>query len=177
MKHTFSLVLSVILVTGALLLAGCDRHDHDDHPGMTQVIIESRVVPGQEIARWTADDGWNVDSLPTLTVGDGDDNWGRASWTVRIFEGGQELDLTRVSPGVCGEHSARYHIDDPAVIHFSTAGNVTVGGELRELFHCDHIHVYPREAGTTTMEILLWHVDHFDAATDPIEISVEEPAP
>jgi hypothetical protein len=175
--------LSALLALPALMLVGgCDRHDPEDHALMDRVIIETRgVADPVTVAEWTRTDGWNVDNLPTLTVGDETDNWGRSSWTVRIFEGGQELPMATIEdpgpgqPRVCSEYSARYSVVQTSEVLYDPGedGIVTVGGAPRNTFHCDHIHVYPQSAGTAQIRIVLWHVDHADGRTDPIAISVQ----
>ncbi len=121
-----------------------------------------------------------------------------ASLTVKFFyPDGSEVtkgtvsrdDVTRERQ--CTEFSARYflpsndaealawpnqpHPDAPnGSWQFATRGN----DDLVGIFHCDHIHFYPENAGTATVEFLLWHIDHADERTDPITIRVEEgPAP
>jgi hypothetical protein len=162
-----------------LFLSACDRHDHDDdHAGLTRVLLETRgTADPQPIAEWTRTGGWNVQSLPALTVGTADNNFGRASWTVRMWEGDEELNLNRPQQGgPCGEYSARFSVDGDAVLfNPGETGQVMVGGQARESFHCNHVHLYPRAAGTANVRFVLWHVDHADGRTDPIQIAVQAP--
>jgi hypothetical protein len=41
------------------------------------------------------------------------------------------------------------------------------------LFHCDHVHIYPRSAGTVDLTFVLWHDNHSDGETTPIRVRVE----
>jgi len=179
----FPRLLALLVLPGLLLFAACDRHDHDDHAQMDRVIIETRgTTSPQTVAEWRRGEGWLQESLPTLTVGDEENNFGRASWTVRIFEGGQELEMATIEnpgggqPRVCTESSARYAViqTDNVLYDPGEDGLVNVGGEQRNTFHCDHIHLYPQSAGTAEIEIVLWHVDHSDGRTGPIPITVVE---
>ncbi len=118
-----------------------------------------------------------------------------ASLTVRFFmPDGSQVPMSTVSRDdvtrerQCSEYEARYaptdtntqviawpnmrHPDSPnGPFQFARQGN----GNLVAVFHCDHIHFYPDEvAGTVGIQFLLWHIDHADEVTDPINIRVEE---
>lgn len=45
-------------------------------------------------------------------------------------------------------------------------------GEVVAIYHCDHVSVYPEEAGSVEIEFHLWHADHSDMETDPISVEV-----
>lgn len=167
-----------------LILPACSSNRIDDHPELDRVIIETRgTAAPQTIAEWNRGAGWNVNALPTLTIGDASNNFGRASWTVRMWEGGEELEMTTVSnpggdqPRVCSEESARYSVTQSNNVLYNPGetGLVTVAGEVRNTFHCDHIHVYPASAGTAQLDFVLWHADHADGRTQPISITVQNP--
>jgi hypothetical protein len=61
------------------------------------------------------------------------------------------------------------HPDD-ATGPFQFAERAT--GEVVAIYHCDHIYIYPEQAGSAQVEFRLWHVDHSDLETDPITVSV-----
>lgn len=169
--------LGLLLTIPALLLLGAcdtftgsdDDHDDDDeHEGLARVEIEARDGSGETLAVWTDDDGWEDEALPSLEE-DGE----RAVWTVRMFaEDGDEFPLEEG-----GEYEARYAVDDDApgeVIYFDEDGEVEIDGEETELFHGDHIYVYPQNAGTTRLRFILWHDDHAeDSTVDFIDLTVE----
>jgi len=117
-----------------------------------------------------------------------------ASLTVRYFlPGGQLIPMGTVDRGpepararTCTEDEARYFPtnDNTNVIawpnirhpqaptgpfHYVTLPNGTTPG----IFHCDHVHIYPRQAGTVDLEFRLWHVDHSDGSTTPIRFVVQ----
>lgn len=170
--------LGLLLTIPALLLLGaCDAFtgsddDHDDeddhHERLARVELLARDGTDETLAVWTAEDNeWNVEALPLLEEG-GE----RAVWTVRMFaEDGDEFTLEEG-----GEYEAQYAIEDGGqdVIYFDDDGEVEVDGEEVELFHGDHIYVYPQNAGTTRIRILLWHDDHAEDDTDFIDLTVEE---
>lgn len=180
--HRFTSRLGLLLLPALLLFfSACDSHDHDHdgHAGIDRVLIESRDGNNTVLAEWTsANNAWVTNNLPSLTR-TAEAPYGRASWTVRIFEGNQELDLTRLTDAdgnrFCGEYSARYLVRSGDEVIFNPAPGTTVDvdGDVREVFHCDHIHVYPRAAGTAEIAIMLWHVDHEDGITTSLPITVE----
>ena len=90
----------------------------------------------------------------------------------------------------CTEYNARYYPLDndtniiawPNIRHPDDATGPfqfaeRANGQLIAIFHCDHIHIYPEQAGTAEIEFRLWHVDHSDMETDPISVVVEEAPP
>ena len=124
-----------------------------------------------------------------------------ASLTVRFLgRDGEEIDMDTlerdedVRDRQCTEYSARYwptdDHDDTDVIAWNEGGAIphpdsnfdnpphqfveTSDDELVGIFHCDHVHFYPENAGTVDVEFLLWHGDHQDDITDPITVRVEE---
>jgi hypothetical protein len=190
LRHiAFALVLPALL-----LLSACDRHPHDHgHADLTRVVLEIRATD-EAIAEWTIQDGWNVNELrpiPATAAGgerlsvDGP----RASLTVRLFgEGGEELDIGTVSRDAdgtrtCTDYSARYRVEGgntnviawPPIVEggMVTKSVMLATGERVDIFHCDHIHIYPEASGETQFQIQLWHLDHDDAATDPLTLVVD----
>lgn len=176
------LLLALLLVVGS----GCDSivgsdddddHDHDDEHGeMARVQLETRDGTGTVVATWTDDDGWDTGAL-TVTL---DDDGNHPVWTVRMFEeDGDELTLEEG-----GEFEARYAVDSAApqnVIYFDGSGEINFTGNAAvlygdegELFHGDHVHVYPQSVGTTQVRFLLWHDNHSDESTDLIDLTVQE---
>jgi len=175
------LALALLLIVGSAcdsIVGSDDDDDHDDHDEehgeMARVEIEARDGTGQTLATWTDENGWDTDALPALEE-DGD----FAGWTVRMFdEDGDELTLEEG-----GEFEARYAVDADApqdVIYFDSSGEIEFEGEAAErfgdegeLFHGDHVHIYPQSEGTTRVRFLLWHDNHADASTDLIDMPVE----
>lgn len=175
------LLLALLLVVGS----GCDTvlgseddddHDHDDHGAMARVQLETRDGTGTVIAVWDDEDGWDTDALTVALSDDGN----HPVWTVRMFEeDGDEVVLEED-----GEFEARYAVDSAApqnVIYFDGSGELrfegaaaTLYGDEGELFHGDHVHVYPQQAGTTQVRFLLWHDNHSDESTDLIDLTVQE---
>ncbi|TVR01629.1 MAG: hypothetical protein EA398_09405 [Deltaproteobacteria bacterium] len=87
----------------------------------------------------------------------------------------------------CSEYWGRYQPDDnatsviawPAIPHpDSTQRRPSAqfaelsSGDLVAIFHCDHLHIYPKAEGAVPVRFLLWHVDHADGSTDPLTIRV-----
>lgn len=119
---------------------------------------------------------------------------GNASLTVRYFlPGGAPINMGTLDRGPepararsCTEDEARYaptnnntnviawpNIRHPAAptgpFHFVQLPNGSTPG----IFHCDHVHIYPLQAGNVDLEFLLWHDDHADGNTDPIRFVVQ----
>jgi len=173
---------ALLLLPILLFVSACDRHDHDDdHLGLTRVLVLDRSDNNNQLAQWTRTGGWDVASLPALTIG-GEPTFGRSSLTIQIFEGDEQIEMATVEnpgggqPRVCTEYSARYWVTQTNDVLYDpgNTGLVDVGGQTRNTFHCDHLHVYPRTAGTAQIEFVLWHVDHEDGRTDPISITVQQ---
>ena len=125
-----------------------------------------------------------------------------ASLTVRFFDNqGDEIDfftedrvdLTTEEPGVsqqriCSEFTSRYFVRDgqdkvtwPPETHPDAVSDPQndqfawwdAEEQWVAIFHCDHVHFYPEEEGTFTVDFLLWHLDHSDDRTDSINFTVE----
>lgn len=117
-----------------------------------------------------------------------------SSLTARYFlPNGEEVEMGTLERGpepirdrTCTEYEARYfplnnstnviawpnirHPDSTTgPFHWASIG----GGEVRGIFHCDHIHFYPITAGTVDVEFALWHIDHADGLTDPLRLRVQ----
>lgn len=149
---------------------------------------------------WTDGEGNSIDVLPTPVDNDGtlEDftaDGARASLSVRFFDAsGEEIEMSTVSRDddeprerTCSEYSVRYNVDDnsgdvffwPPVQHPESNRESPISefveledGSFAAIFHCDHIHVYPQSAGSVPMRFLLWHGDHSDSSTDPINVVV-----
>lgn len=163
--------LLLLLLPALVVLSACDSVVDDDgeHGDFARVVLEARDGTGQIIGEWTETDGWDIDALPDMTEGAIE-----SVYTVRIFDGdGDELTLEEG-----GDFEARYAVDADApddVLFFNPSGEVALtGGEEGELFHGDHVHLYPQNAGTTRVRFLLWHESHADGNTDWIDVTVEE---
>ena len=148
---------------------------------------------------WSDDDGNSITELPHPVQDDVDgllpfvEEGPRASLTVRFFEpDGSEVEMETLSRDddtrerTCSEYSSRYYpVDDETQILYwglmrhpdsdnGEAQFIEVDGDPAGIFHCDHVHIYPRDAGSVDVEFLLWHGDHSDAVSDPITIVVED---
>ncbi len=160
------------------------------------------IAVWDEIEGWQDAEGNAIDELPTPIDDEVDgmlpftEMGPRASLTVRFFNpDGTEIEMstldrdddTRVR--TCSEYSARYfpadgeeettviywgglmrHPDDPT----GPAQFIEIDDEPVGIFHCDHVHIYPQDAGEVDVEFVLWHGDHSDDVTDPITIRVYE---
>ena len=147
---------------------------------------------------WRDADGNDIDTLPTPVDTEAGleefEAFGeRTSLTVLFFDAeGDEIEMSTVSRDddsqerVCSEYSGRYYaVDDhtdviawPPVPHpdgpeQSYQFVELSGEEYAGIYHCNHVHIYPKEAGTAEVEFVLWHGDHGDDWTDPIKLSVE----
>jgi hypothetical protein len=152
----------VLLVLVPLaLVAGCDRQPSGpgDHTLGRVEIIDRGQTDRPVVALWTAEAGW-TGGLPDVRLSTTNQ---RISLGARIFDlGGQERALVRD-----GEYSVRW-----ALAPGAAAGILVVDDSRGERFHGDHIHIYGQAVGSTRIEFLLWHGDHADGATEPIEIRV-----
>jgi len=174
------LALALLLIVGSACdsIVGSDDEDDQDEEltNIARVELETRDGTGTPVATWTEEDDWNVDEL-TVPLDDGGDH---PVWTIRMFdEDGDEIALEEG-----GEFEAQYAVDNAApqdVIFFDSSGEIEFEGEAAalygdegELFHGDHVHVYPQSAGTTQVRFLLWHDNHSDDSTDLIDLTVQE---
>lgn len=123
-----------------------------------------------------------------------------ASLTVRFFDNsGEQIEMDTLERDddtgerECTEWSQRYWpTEDDAdtdVIAWNEGGTIThpdsewddpphqfvesEDDEILGIYHCDHVHFYPENAGTVDVEFLLWHIDHQDDITDPLTLRVE----
>jgi len=176
------LALALLLIVGSAcdsVVGSDDDDDHDDHDGelasLSRVELETRDGTGTTVATWNEDTGWDVDGLTVEMPDDGD----HPVWTVRMFdEDGDEFTLEEG-----GEFEAQYAVDNDApqdVIYFDGSGEIEFEGDAAarygdegELFHGDHVHVYPQSEGTTQIRFLLWHGNHSDDSTDLLDLTVE----
>ncbi|MDD9937432.1 MAG: hypothetical protein OXT09_27725 [Myxococcales bacterium] len=157
---------------------------------------------GAGIATWTLQQGWidasgePLDALPAVVVSPTGSleplhaGGPPASLSVRM-RGSDNLDIEPLDPesatggNPCGEFSARYFpLDDAtSVIAWPNvpAPDADDGpaifaeradGEVVQLFHCDRLDIYPEQAGSAHLELLLWHVNHADQATDALTVDV-----
>ncbi len=154
---------------------------------------------------WQDADGNAITELPNPIDREGENGLqplraggANASLTVRFFgRDGEVIEMGTVSRDPetrsreCTAYNARYRPTDtstpvlawPNIQHpdevdtgpFQFARRAT--GQLGGIFHCDHIHFYPEQAGSVPVQFRLWHVDHSDMDTDPITVVVEEGEP
>ncbi len=149
---------------------------------------------------WQDEGGDPISALPTPIDDDVDgllpftEMGPRASLTVTFYESdGEVVDMDTLlrdddtRERTCTEYSARYYPaegeEETDIIYWGLmrhpdsdngeAQFIDVDGEVSGIFHCDHVHIYPREAGEVDVEFVLWHGDHSDAVSDPLTIVVE----
>jgi hypothetical protein len=158
------------LVAAAALLAAtaCDRSpvEAPGHELLGQVVILDRsTTPHTPLATWTHGAGWDAAELMRVSHAT-EAHRTRVSLGVQMLNrGGEPIALAQG-----GEFSARYHVvSDPGGVVDMDAGS---------LFHGDHVHVYGHHAegraGTARLTFALWHVDHADAETTPIDLTFTE---
>ncbi len=148
---------------------------------------------------WTDGEGNPVTELPAIVDNEGalepfTARGRRASVSVRMFEEDGDAvgfmtasrDENAGNERTCGEYEGRYTVVGnqtnviawpPQAHPMSQTGSRQFvdrpdGEGLAGIFHCDHIHIYPNEAGTVDLRFLLWHDDHDDGRTDPITLRV-----
>lgn len=162
MNRNITRWIGTVAALGALLaVPACDRDDHDDdHEDLAVLEVRDRTQPGQPVvATWTHDGGW-TGALPELTTDPED----RLSLGFNaLTSDGDPLQLEED-----GEFFIQYWTAPGA-----PTGIIDTGRD--DLFHGDHVHVYALLAGTTQIQFELWHVDHVEDATTPIEVVVTEP--
>lgn len=192
------LVALIFVLPLLVVYTGCnDDHLDDDHDELSRVTIEIRAT-GQQIAEWQPGTGWDVDELLPLPADAGGSQalWAdgpNASLNVRMFDDhGDEFEMATISrddvTGVrqCTEFSAQYTVATGASQDVIAWPPLIEGGEVSQfalrkdgsrvgIFHCNHVHVYPEEAGETRIQFQLWHINHPDEATDPILVRVLPP--
>jgi hypothetical protein len=148
------------LVVPALVVAGaCERGitDHDDHEHMVRVeLIDRGQANRPVVATWVRGQGWQGE-IPVLNLAERP----RLSIGVNVYDSDNRQIIDRV------EYSVRY-----AVRAGAPQGVVDMNHPPNVLFHGDHVHIYGAAPGTTQIEFVLWHVDHADGVTDPIDFRV-----
>jgi len=154
------LVLGAIVIVAALT-ASCERIPSGpggDHSLGRVEITDRGQAERPVVATWTTADGW-TGSLPAISLASVNQ---RVSLGARVYDGsGQERALSQ------GEYSVRWALAPNAPV------GVVVNDDSRgDRFHGDHIHIYGQAPGTTRIQLVLWHADHADGATPPIEIQV-----
>jgi hypothetical protein len=156
---------SLLLRVAAALtisMAACDRHPHD--PGTTHSLGRVEIIDRSQderpvVASWTAAGGWQG-TLPDISLAT---TPGRISLDARIHDANnQERELS-----ADGEYSVQWTLAPNAPL------GVVVNDDSRgNRYHGDHVHVYGQAPGTTRIQFVLWHMDHSDGATPPIDIRV-----
>jgi hypothetical protein len=144
------------------IIAACDRHPthgHDDHTLGRVEIIDRGQTDRPVVATWTPAAGWQG-ALPDISLASTQQ---RVSLGARIFS----ADNTERPLSRDGEYSVRWSLAPNAPT------NIIVNDDSRgDRFHGDHIHIYGQTAGTAPIQFVLWHVDHADGASAPINIRV-----
>ena len=152
--------IATVAALGALVaLPACDRDD-DDHEDLAILEVRDRTQGGQPVvATWTLGTGWTGE-LPVLVM-EGENPRLSLGFTATTGDG----DVLTLEED--GEFFIQYWLAQGA------PGGV-IQMDRDDLFHGDHVHVYPVEPGTTDIRFELWHFDHVEQATAPISVTVAE---
>lgn len=128
-----------------------DDHDHDDHDhdleeaSITRFDIVDRQT--DEVVADVHDDHWHGE-LPTIPVDD------RVSLGAIVEdEDGDEIPLSE-------KYELRVRLEDDAddIVSFE--------------YHGDHVHLLGEEEGESVVVFQVWHGDHADYETPPIDVTV-----
>lgn len=120
----------------------------DAHHIADVTILDRAHEPHETVATWH-DDHWDG-ALPMVPLDD------------RISLGGTFEDVEGHTADLAGEYELRVGLAEGAVDIVSFD------------FHGDHVHIIGEEPGTTQIVFHLWHDDHADFTTEPIEVTVED---
>lgn len=182
---------------------GLDVTDPGGGHGSFEGAVLSLADTGTVLADWSIDEGWRdpmgevLDALPpAVRSGDALEplRAGGPPAYLRVhFRSSDMLDIAPLDGGgetlenPCGEFSARYFpVDDateviawPNVPHSDLPSGPALfanraDGELVQIFHCNELHIYPERSGIAELELLLWHVNHADQASDALAVEVLE---
>lgn len=202
LKSLLSIMLAWLVVAGCGS-SGLDVTDQGGGHGSFEGAVLSLADTGTVLADWSIDDGWrdstgeplselppavrSGDALEPLRAG------GPPAYLQVQFRSRDTLDIAPLEAGdtalqnPCGEFSARYFpLDDateviawPNVRHPDQPDGPLLfanrsDGELVQIFHCNELHIYPERAGRAELELLLWHVNHADQASDALAVQVLE---
>jgi hypothetical protein len=153
------LALGVLLMIPGL--SGCDRILGGGHANLDRMeVFLHGTAPEERVATWTRSGGWDVASLPTLSLSA---SGGRLSLGTRVFdEDGSPVRLT-----LGGEYFMRYRLAPGAA-----EGVLNMGLPAQELFFGDRVVLVARGTGATTIRFSLFHVNHSDGDTTPITVTV-----
>ena len=181
-----------------------DAGEHHEDAGRIEIETRGSVPTVLAVwtddGGWEDADGNDIDELPTpVQAEDGSlsafEAYGeRTSLSVNFFDrDGDAVEMETLDRDddtgerECSEFSARYFSRDddtgviawPNVTHPDSDGESyqfveLSDGDFAGIYHCDHVHIYPKEEGTVDIEFVLWHGDHADDLSDPLTIRVEE---
>ncbi len=134
--------------------------DADVYREMQRVEIRDRGQTDRPIvATWEHGEGWDGELMEyDLASAERE----RLSLGVDIYDSNDVL-LHEDSD----EWTSRFYVPSSA-----TGGVVNTELDDATLFHGDHVHVYAIEEGTTELVFVLWHEDHSEAETSPIDFTV-----
>ena len=156
----------IVLASATLLAFSSACGDDDDHNGHNNdhhhvhidrlEVVDRGQTDRPTVATWTVEDGWTAGSeLPRIPRGE------RISLGVRaLCEDGDDIIAED------DHYEARY-----ALAPGAPTGIIDTGRD--NIFHGDHVHIYGIEEGSTQIELLVWHGDHSDLETDPIDVFVD----
>jgi hypothetical protein len=155
-------LLAIAALSATLFLGACERgvtEADEDHEEFYRVEVIDRGQAGLPVvATWVSGDGW-VGTLPAVSLSSASQ---RITLGFRVFdEDGDELMLSE------DEESVRYTLASGA-----PQGVLDMARPADVLFHGDHVYLYGAATGTTRIQFVLWHLDHADDATDPIDVTV-----
>lgn len=159
---------------------------------------ETLLAIWTDVDGWTDAEGQSIDTLPAPLEVDGTlqpltPAGPPASLSIRIIDAGSEaLDLRPAATDdeppfeqTCSSYSVRYHVDGEDVLYWPPVAHpdsnrerpastfvALESNEYGGVFHCDSVDLYPRAAGITSLRFLVWHGNHADESTDPIDLVV-----
>ncbi len=124
-----------------------DGEEFDAHHVSDVAILDRAQDPHEEVADWH-DDHWHGE-IPTVPVGDN-----VSLGATFVDDDGNEAELN-------GAYELRVRLEEDAsdIVEFD--------------YHGDHVHIIGEEEGETAVVFQLWHDDHADFETTPVEITVE----
>lgn len=122
--------------------------EFDAHHVSDVSVLDRAYDPHEEVANWH-DDHWDGE-IPPVPV---DDNVSLGA--IFVDENGNEAELNT-------DYELRTRLEDdaPDIVEFD--------------FHGDHVHIIGEEEGETAVIFQLWHGDHADFETTPIQVTVAE---
>ncbi len=166
----------------------------------TRGVPRTTLAVWNAVDGWTDNDGNAISSLESVRQVEGEGIipltafGSNASLSLRYFAaGGEEVEFGTVSRDddtrerVCTSQEGRFLVEGestdvlpwPNIAHPDSPGGETQFAELADgslvgIFHCDHIHFYPEEAGEVEVRMVMWEDGGVGAMSEPITLVVNE---